>query len=154
MDKSAPLTHRNHSDTVISWSNCQQGQPDRYINKKFISHTFKQLNGWKWHFDTALSQWQCDFFILWPKEEQVRMYLHIFESKWFSIVNLSYQCDCCNFCNLAKNIHLQKIRNHNMCDSCNLCDFIIRESKWSCINNLTNTCDWCNLCDFSKKYSS
>ena len=71
MDKSAALTHRNHSDIVISWSNCQQGKPERYINKKVLSHLFKQLNGWKWNFDTALSQWQCDFFILWPKEEHV-----------------------------------------------------------------------------------
>ena len=37
-----------------------------------------------------------------------------------------------------------------MCDSCNLCDFIISESKWSRTNNITNKCDWCNCCNFSK----
>ena len=58
-----------------------------------------------------------------------------------------------------------------MCDSCNLCDFIMSESKWSCINKKPtsvigvtyvisqknihvpkirdrNMCDLCNLCDF------
>ena len=39
-----------------------------------------------------------------------------------------------------KNIHVQKIKDRNMCDSYKLCDFIITESKKSCFNNPTNKC--------------
>ena len=39
-----------------------------------------------------------------------------------------------------KKFALQEIRDRNMCDSCNLCDFI--------------KSDWCNLCDFSKNKTS
>ena len=53
-----------------------------------------------------------------------------------------------------KNIHVPKIRDRNMCDLCNLCDFIIIESKWSYNAYLSNQRDWCNFCDLTKKTSS
>ena len=46
-----------------------------------------------------------------------------------------------------------KIKDRNMCDLSNLCDFIIREFKWSHIDILRNKCDLSNICNFSKTSS-